>query len=304
MHSLSEKIKQRDIKSDRWDDLDSIICSWLEEKGKELIQWQWKLNKNQNEKSLMEILGLTDFPNEENKFDAQDDRCYYCQKQGYPKCPHSTSKPKEPINPSDKSKLETPQEKQPFCSYGNCKHFGEYDKSCFCRCHEPKEKPDHFYCFRCKTEDSTKCSHWEMNSTIAPEKPECEHDWRLVSIDSSLHDKTAYSYCCKKCNEYKIKTEKPKEKTMEWCKCPKPTRVETDPSCGWRFCAYCGIQKPKQKELRETLAEKLEEYFIRGQRPGSDSVDTEFLFEIGPCKLADIALQTIAEWEGKKDGNV
>lgn len=77
----------------------------------------------------------------------------------------------------------------------------------------------------------------------------------------------------------------PKEKTMGWnfsvCGLPSPSYAE--------FCYKDGSPRPKQKELREMLAEKFLNVWNSGY--GEES----------SLKCADIALQTIKEFEAQRD---
>ena len=96
-----------------------------------------------------------------------------------------------------------------------------------------------FYCHKCQTADSTKCSHWEMNSTISSEKP----DNRAHSLMGGCHPE------CKS-----LDIEKPKEKTMEWWACPKCSwGCEKE----WVCCPRCTTLRPKQKELCKSCGQEI-----------------------------------------------
>ena len=51
-HSLTQKMRERDIKSDRWDDVDTIVRDYLEERALRLRGW---LGQNVSVESILDL---------------------------------------------------------------------------------------------------------------------------------------------------------------------------------------------------------------------------------------------------------
>lgn len=156
MHELTEKMRQRDIKSDRWDDLDSIIRTYLEEKAKELNE-PYKYPTPRVE----QILGLS--PSKEVG-EPEPNHCFAC----------STS-----------HKVNTPCPKPKDSNDCGCKftEVGEELIGNYCIKHDPK----HF--FETKPKDSEVwCSH-----IISSEFNGKNRYWHTYKFAEKLPDRNDFS---------------------------------------------------------------------------------------------------------------